>query len=92
MTRRHDNGKRGLVCFREFTCNSLLKAFIGLLAATLHSLAAADDWWSAQSNASRLESDDSLEIDRHPNSVRLVRVAGREFFEVLRRKLRWGER
>jgi NAD+ kinase len=36
--------------------------------------------------------DDALAIDQHPNSARLVRVAGRPFFEVLRRKLRWGER
>jgi NAD+ kinase len=41
---------------------------------------------------SPLESDDSLVVDRHPHPVRLVRVAGRGFFEVLRRKLRWGER
>jgi NAD+ kinase len=39
-----------------------------------------------------LENDDSVSIDRHPQPVRLVRVAGRGFFEVLRRKLRWGER
>jgi len=39
-----------------------------------------------------LESDDSIAVDRHPNPVRLVHVAGRGFFEVLRRKLHWGER
>jgi NAD+ kinase len=39
-----------------------------------------------------LECNDSIVVDRHPNPVRLVRVAGRGFFEVLRRKLRWGER
>ncbi|MCP3979885.1 MAG: NAD(+)/NADH kinase [bacterium] len=37
-----------------------------------------------------LDSGGSLEIDEHPSSVRLVRVAPRGFFEVLRRKLRWG--
>jgi NAD+ kinase len=36
--------------------------------------------------------EDSLEIDHHPHPARLVRVAGRPFFEVLRRKLRWGAR
>jgi len=35
---------------------------------------------------------DTLAIDAHPDPVRLIRVAGRGFFEVLRRKLRWGER
>lgn len=39
-----------------------------------------------------MEREDSLVIDNHPCAVRLVRVAGRNFFEVLRRKLRWGER
>jgi NAD+ kinase len=39
-----------------------------------------------------LESDDSLAVQTHPSAVRLVRVADRGFFEVLRRKLRWGER
>ena len=38
------------------------------------------------------EDDDALAIDEHPQSARLVRVAGRHFFEVLQRKLRWGER
>jgi NAD+ kinase len=36
--------------------------------------------------------DDRLTIDHHPCPVRLVRVAKLAFFEVLRRKLRWGER
>lgn len=35
---------------------------------------------------------ETLVVDAHPRPVRLVRVAGRGFFEVLRRKLRWGER
>jgi NAD+ kinase len=35
---------------------------------------------------------DRLTIDRHPHPVRLVRVSGLGFFEILRRKLRWGER
>jgi NAD+ kinase len=35
---------------------------------------------------------DSITVDDHPSPLRLVRVAGRTFFEVLRRKLRWGER
>jgi len=38
------------------------------------------------------ESGDSILVDNHPDTVRLVRVASRGFFEVLRRKLRWGER
>ena len=36
--------------------------------------------------------DDAVRIDRHPRPVRLVRTAPRSFFDVLRRKLRWGER
>ena len=39
-----------------------------------------------------LEHQDVLRIDIHPTPVRLVRLADRSFFEVLRRKLRWGER
>ncbi len=39
-----------------------------------------------------LEVEDSLKIDSHPNPVHLVRIADRTFFDVLRRKLRWGER
>lgn len=35
---------------------------------------------------------DALQIDDHPRRVRLVRVTERSFFEILRRKLRWGER
>jgi len=38
------------------------------------------------------EAIDKLEIDEHPNSARLIRVAHRPFFDVLRRKLRWGAR
>jgi len=37
-----------------------------------------------------LAANDVLTIDHHPDPVRLVRVAGRGFFEILRRKLRWG--
>jgi len=37
-------------------------------------------------------STDRLIIDEHPQPVQLVRVTEPEFFEVLRRKLRWGER
>jgi NAD+ kinase len=35
---------------------------------------------------------DSVRVDNHPDPLRLVRVTGRTFFEVLRRKLRWGAR
>jgi len=36
--------------------------------------------------------DDAVRVDRHPRPVRLVRTAPRSFFDVLRRKLHWGER
>jgi NAD+ kinase len=36
--------------------------------------------------------EDHLEIDSYSRPARLIRVAGRSFFEVLRRKLRWGAR
>ncbi len=39
-----------------------------------------------------LEDRDAIAVDTSPHAVRLVRVAGRSFFEVLRRKLHWGER
>lgn len=39
-----------------------------------------------------LTAEDRLLIDSHPQPARLMRVAGLSFFEVLRRKLRWGER
>jgi NAD+ kinase len=39
-----------------------------------------------------MEVEDALKIDSHPNPVRLVRIGDRTFFEVLRRKLSWGER
>ncbi len=35
---------------------------------------------------------DSILIDRHPRPVRLLRVARRGFFEILQRKLHWGDR
>lgn len=35
---------------------------------------------------------ESVVVDEHPASVKLVRVSGRSFFEVLRRKLGWGAR
>ena len=35
---------------------------------------------------------DSIVVDRHPRPVRLLRVARRGFFEVLQRKLHWGDR
>ena len=34
---------------------------------------------------------DAIVVDRHPRSVRLVRVARRGFFEILQRKLHWGD-
>jgi NAD+ kinase len=39
-----------------------------------------------------MEADDTLAVDSHPQPLRLVRVGDRGFFEVLRRKLRWGQR
>lgn len=36
--------------------------------------------------------DNSIVVEGHPKPVRLVRVAHRGFFEVLRRKLHWGDR
>jgi len=36
--------------------------------------------------------EDRLAIDNHPCPVRLVRTSATGFFEILRRKLRWGER
>lgn len=35
---------------------------------------------------------DSIQVDRSPRPVRLVRVLPRGFFEVLRTKLHWGDR
>jgi NAD+ kinase len=36
--------------------------------------------------------DDKVTVDAHPSPVRLVRMADRSFFQVLRRRLRWAER
>jgi NAD+ kinase len=35
---------------------------------------------------------DTLNMDRHPSPVRLLRLSERNFYEVLRTKLKWGER
>ena len=39
-----------------------------------------------------MEHRDSIRVDASRSPVRLLRVAGHGFFEVLRRKLHWGER
>ena len=40
----------------------------------------------------RLEVDDVVEIKRTPRPLRLVRATKRTYFELLRQKLKWGER
>ena len=40
----------------------------------------------------RLESDDVIRIQRSERMLRLVRTATRSYFDVLRQKLKWGER
>jgi NAD+ kinase len=39
-----------------------------------------------------MQQQDAIVVDRHPRAVRLLRVARRGFFEVLQRKLHWGDR
>jgi NAD+ kinase len=39
-----------------------------------------------------MKAKDAIVVTRHPSPVRLVRVAGRGYFEILQRKLRWGGR
>src|SRR5688572_19688806 len=38
-----------------------------------------------------LRRDDVVEVTRSPRTIRLVRAPNREFFEVLRTKLKWGD-
>jgi len=38
-----------------------------------------------------LRRQDSVQVTRSPRTLRLVTAAGRDFFEVLRTKLKWGE-
>ena len=40
----------------------------------------------------RLEADDVIRIQRAERTLRLVRTASRSYFDVLRQKLKWGER
>ena len=42
--------------------------------------------------AQRLRSDDRVDIRKGRHPVALVRSASRTYFDVLRSKLRWGER
>jgi NAD+ kinase len=39
-----------------------------------------------------LREGEEVSVTRAPNPIRLVRAANRNYFEVLRRKLKWGER
>ena len=39
-----------------------------------------------------LQADDVVEISRAERPLRLVRASQRTYFEVLRQKLKWGER
>jgi len=39
----------------------------------------------------RLDSADTVTVTRSPRCLRLVKVPGREYFKVLRTKLKWGE-
>jgi NAD+ kinase len=38
-----------------------------------------------------LSSEDTVLVTRSPRSLRLVKASGRDFFGVLRTKLKWGE-
>jgi NAD+ kinase len=40
----------------------------------------------------KLRNDDVIDIRRGQTAVPLVQCAGRHYFDVLRSKLRWGER
>jgi len=39
-----------------------------------------------------LQKGDSIRICKHPHPLRLVKAPARSYFEVLREKLKWGER
>ncbi len=38
-----------------------------------------------------LSSQDTVVVTRSPRSLRLVKARGRDYYEVLRTKLKWGE-
>jgi NAD+ kinase len=39
----------------------------------------------------RLGREDTVTVTRSPRTLRLVKAPGRDYFEVLRTKLKWGE-